>query len=107
MIYFLALNSASWNMLHSIPGRESKEQFPASFVQCAESKNLQGLSLEVSQDFSIIFHLEQCSVAVLVAQLYPTVCHPTNCSLPGSCVHGILQARILEWIAIPFSRASS
>ena len=30
-----------------------------------------------------------------------------GCSLPGSSVHGILQARILEWIAIPFSRGSS
>ena len=30
-----------------------------------------------------------------------------NCSQPGSCVHGILQARILEWVAIPFSRGSS
>jgi len=43
----------------------------------------------------------------LVAQLYPIFCHPTNCSPPGSSVHGILQARILEWIAILFSRASS
>ena len=76
-------------------------------VQYAESKNLHGLSLEVSQDFSIIFHLEQCSVAMLAAQLCLTLCDPTKCSLPGSCVHGILQARILEWIAIPFSRASS
>ena len=32
---------------------------------------------------------------------------PMNCSLPGSSVHGILQARILEWVAIPFSRGSS
>ena len=32
---------------------------------------------------------------------------PMNCSLPGSSVHGILQARILEWVAIPFSRSSS
>ena len=36
-----------------------------------------------------------------------TLCDPMNCSLPGSSVHGILQARILEWIAIFFSRASS
>ena len=34
-------------------------------------------------------------------------CEPMNCSPPGSSVHGILQARILEWVAIPFSRASS
>ena len=31
-------------------------------------------------------------------------CNPMDCSLPGSSVHGILQARILEWVAIPFSR---
>ena len=37
-----------------------------------------------------------------------TLCHSVDCSsLPGSSVHGILQARILEWVAIPFSRGSS
>ena len=43
-------------------------------------------------------------VAVLVTQLCSTLCDPMDCSLPGSSVHGILQARILEWVAIPFSR---
>ena len=37
----------------------------------------------------------------------PTLCNPMDCSLPGSSVHGILQARILEWVAISFSRGSS
>ena len=46
-------------------------------------------------------------VCVLVTQLCPTLCDPMNCSPPGFSVHGILQARILEWIAIPFSRGSS
>ena len=46
-------------------------------------------------------------VKELVAQLCPTPCNPMNCSLPGSSVHGILQTRILEWVAIPFSRGSS
>ena len=41
---------------------------------------------------------------VLVPQLCPTLCNPVDCSLPGSSVRGILQARILEWVAIPFSR---
>ena len=41
------------------------------------------------------------------AQSCPTLCNPMDCSPPGSSVHGILQARILEWIAIPFSRGSS
>ena len=43
----------------------------------------------------------------LATQLCPTLCDPTDCSPPGSSVHGILQARILEWIAVPFSRRSS
>ena len=34
-------------------------------------------------------------------------CDPMDCSLPGSSVHGILQARIVEWVAISFSRGSS
>ena len=46
-------------------------------------------------------------VCVLVTRLCPTLCDPTSYSLPGFSVHGILQARILEWIAIPFSRESS
>ena len=44
---------------------------------------------------------------LLVAQLCTTLCDPTDCSLPGSYTHAILQARILEWVAIPFSRGSS
>ena len=42
-----------------------------------------------------------------VAQSSLTLCDPVDCSLPGSSVHGILQARILEWVAISFSRGSS
>ena len=45
-------------------------------------------------------------VRVKVAQLCLTLCDPMDCSPPGSSVHGILQARILEWVAIPFSRGS-
>ena len=42
-----------------------------------------------------------------VTQSCLTLCDPVDCSLPGSSVHGILQARILEWVAISFSRGSS
>ena len=41
------------------------------------------------------------------AQSYPLFCEPMGCSPLGSFVSGLLQARILEWVAIPFSRASS
>ena len=44
---------------------------------------------------------------VLVAQSCPTLGDPMDCSLSGSSVHGILQERILEWVAISFSRGSS
>ena len=45
--------------------------------------------------------------AVLSPSVCPTLCDPTDCSLPGSSVHGISQARVLEWAAISFSRGSS
>ena len=38
---------------------------------------------------------------VLVALFCPTLCDPMDCSLPGSSIHGISQARILEWVATP------
>ena len=40
-------------------------------------------------------------------QSYLTLCDPMDCSPPGSSVHGILQTRILKWVAVPFSRGSS
>ena len=43
---------------------------------------------------------------VLVARACPTLCEPVDYSLPGFPVHGILQARILEWVASSFSRGS-
>ena len=42
-----------------------------------------------------------------VAQSCPTLCDPMDCSLPGFSVHGIFQVRVLEWVAISFSRGSS
>ena len=48
------------------------------------------------------FHVCVCKVS----QSCPTLCDPVDCSFPGSSVHGILRARILEWVAISFSRGS-
>ena len=45
--------------------------------------------------------------AFMHAQSWPTLCNPMDCSLPGSLVHWIFQTRILEWVAISFSRGSS
>ena len=43
---------------------------------------------------------------VLAAQSFLSLCDPMDCSLPGSSVHGILQTRILQWVARAFSRGS-
>ena len=46
-------------------------------------------------------------VSVLVIQSCLTLCDPMDCSSPGSSVHGVIQAKILEWVAISFSKGSS
>ena len=51
--------------------------------------------------------LRERKVKVLDTKLNLSLCDPMDCSPPGSSVHGILQVRILEWLAIPFSRGSS
>ena len=53
-------------------------------------------------------HTEICAfMHAKSLQSYPTLCDSVDCSLPGSSVHRILQARILEWITMPSSRGSS
>ena len=49
--------------------------------------------------------MHACMLRLL--QLCPALCNPMDCSLPGSSVHGILQAGILEWVVMPSSRGSS
>ena len=56
---------------------------------------------------SWLSHNTPMRVQALKAQLCPTLCDPIDCSLPGFSVHGISQVRLLEWIAISFSRGSS
>ena len=56
-------------------------------------------------------HMKRCSASLIieseVAQSCLTLCNPMGCSLPGSSVHGIFQARVLEWSAIAFSGRSN
>ena len=71
------------------------------------------LPLQVSPHSNPINHAADVALIagiclkVLVAQWYPTLCDPMDYSPPGSSVHGILQARIVEWVAISYSRGSS
>ena len=73
---------------------------PKSQLQLIKTQHTTfAISVQLSR---LIFRSE-----VLVTQSCLTLCNPMDCSLPGSSVHRILQARILEWVAIPFSRESS
>ena len=54
-----------------------------------------------------VFILKERKKESEVAQSCPTLCNPMGCSLPGSSVHGIFQARVLAWVAISFFRGSS
>ena len=58
----------------------------------------------INGDFSLSMAMK---LKALVTQWSSTFWVLVNCSLPGSSVHGILQARIMEWVTIPFSRGSS
>ena len=73
------------------------------FLSYIPQKGISVVSLLYKQHFHNVWSL----VKVLTVHSCPTLCDPMDCSPPGSSVHGILQARILEWVAIPFSRASS
>ena len=79
---------------------------------CCEMIRVKYSSLALSGWFCYCVHVCVCvcvraHVCVLVAQLCPFLCDPIDCSLAGFSVCGILQARILEWVAVPFSRESS
>ena len=58
-------------------------------------------------DWPCYRHSVSLCVCAKSLQLCPTLCDPMDCSPPGSSVHGVLQARILEWVAMPSSRGSS
>ena len=89
-----------------------------SLVRCLCYTQTSELSLGITSSTQLGFsgsslegqagaRLRKVVEVVLVAQSCPTLCDPTDCSPPGSSVRGILQARILEWVAMSFSRGSS
>ena len=57
----------------------------------------------VNKVMSLLFNMLSAAAAAKSLQSCPTLCHPMDCSPPGSSVHGIFQARVLEWFATAFS----
>jgi len=76
---------------------EEKEKQSLKKQESVEKDNARGEKKTVRMEENISEVTQSC----------PTLCDPIDCSLPGSSVHGILQARILKWVAISFSRGSS
>ena len=83
------------------------------FHRCLYPHSTPHFYIKNKHAFSTIFNLVGCLLKRLktmreieVAQLYPTFCNRMDCSLPGFSIHEIFQARILEWMAIAFSRGS-
>ena len=74
--------------------------FPIYFIEWANGK----LGRYIIENI-YIYHALLCCAESL--QLYLTLCNPVYYTPPASSVHGILQAWILEWVAMPFSRESS
>ena len=98
---------------------KDKEAWHAAVYEVAKSHNLateqqsqtlRNTALEQINEQIANYGATNCwklVVLMLVIQSWPTFCDPMDRSPPGSSVHGILQARILEWAAMPFSGGSS
>ena len=84
------------------------EYYSAIKKNASESVLIRWMKLEpITQSEVSQKEKHQYSMCVLVAQSCPTLCDPMDCNPPGSSVHEIFQARILEWVAVSFSRGSS
>ena len=77
--------------------------FPSGFMHIKICNLKGGMYREERKEIVLTI----CTLACSVTQLCLTLWNPMDCSLPGSSVHGISQARILEWVAISSSRGSS
>ena len=66
-----------------------------------------GVVHDGDSDTKSIFKAQDTYMCAKSLQSYPTLCDPVDCSPPGSSVHGISQARILEWVAMSSCRGSS
>ena len=80
--------------------REEPLRTTQRLTQCLRTASAQ--EAEVTAPHTVLTHSEcsEAEVKVLVVRWCLALCHRMDCSPPGSSVHGILQARILEWVAV-------
>ena len=85
---------------------------PGVLIKCSFWFRRSGIRPEILHLIRYCYYYFCCCIILIVhvckwLQLFPTLCRPMNYSPPDPSVHGILQARILEWDAMPSSRGSS
>ena len=100
MMYFISRICMSWD-----PWRKSS-LFKVSWLVAEADLELADYLTPLLASVPLYFCLLSESESE-VAQLCPTLCNPMGGTLPGPAIHGIFQARILEWAAVSFSRGSS
>ena len=95
-LWLLWSHSGTWNTMVSTKSKPST----ATQITCYFFQVFFRFSTCISLNLCVCMHAKSL-------QLCLNLCNPRDCSPPGSSVHGILQARILEWVAMPSSRGSS
>ena len=98
-------NLANWNDLRLLWRLQEFLLYPQSFPSKVCGRQPQSVLLAFASHSIRLPRVN--SISVLITQSCPTLCNPVDCHSPGSSVHGILQARILEWVAMSSSRGSS
>ena len=84
--------------------QDMNEMFPVVYICWPREMFADSFNNLCGSNGYIFMHVQALFLGtVSVAQSCPTLCDPMDCTLPGSSVYGILQARILEWVAISFS----
>ena len=113
------LAGKSWSQVESQTRVSSRDlhvhvhlNHPGVLIKCSFWFRRSGIRPEILHLISYCYYYFCCCIILIVhvckwLQLFPTLCRPMNYSPPDPSVHGILQARILEWDAMPSSRGSS
>ena len=92
---------------HLFSSSKEGEKYSAPFCYSVKLQVTFGMSYPGYFPFRFSFLPSPIVFLAKSLQSCPTLCDPMDCSPPGSSVHGILQARTLEWVAMPSSRGSS
>ena len=125
-LFWLAKLTSPSRMCLNVPGKKIQAisdtlRFLGSYVCLPQQEkakvnpNIAALMLKPHRLYDIPIRTLECilppikclGVVVQLVSCVQLFCNPMDCSLPGSSVHGISQARILEWVALSFSRKSS